>query len=117
MILTIETILSPVFTQLHIDRSEPEIRKMFDNGDLDYDFMQVRTEQGKPVRVFCLGDQVGKVLDVSYEVTSERIYSIKHDYTSMFDDIELALRGEADGTEALDKLMKLKTIFYTLNKE
>jgi hypothetical protein len=29
----------------------------------------------------------------------------------LFEFIELALRGEADGTEAVDKLMELKTLF------
>lgn len=34
------------------------------------------------------------------------------DDAQVFELIELALRGEADGTEALDALMVLKTRFY-----
>ena len=36
----------------------------------------------------------------------------RESYEELFEFIELALRGEEDGTEAVDKLMELKTIFF-----
>lgn len=35
----------------------------------------------------------------------------------LFESIELALRGEADGTEAVDNLMDLKTAFFNLKEK
>lgn len=118
MIVTIKTRLNEITTRIRVDRKVDEIKKMFENGDLEYPLLQTRTADHEPMPVYCLGDQIGIVLSADYEIQQERLHRFEEDHQAMFESIELALRGEADGTEALNKLMRLKTLFLSkIDKE
>jgi hypothetical protein len=97
MIVTLETSLTSIFTKLEIDcDNKHKIQEMFDDGELTYLFLQARTREGDPVPVYFKDKKIGKVLDVSYDVTSERIYSIEHDVSKMT--IQYGIATFPDGT-------------------
>lgn len=101
MIVTLETSLSSVFTTLEVDcDNKHKIQEMFDDGELTYLFLQARTREGDPVPVYFKDKKIGKVLNVSYDVTSERIYSIEHDVSKMAisDIVELLTKVQGNVT-------------------